>query len=292
MSHKMNVDLQCPKCRTVSRTEIWLSVDARENPEDKKKLLDGKLNIFQCDNCDHKAVIPHPLLYYDMTNKFCVQLLTFDIIHDREFLEQFTDDGQLKIFADLPKWHIQNHFQNIHIIFSMEEMVRYIIFRDKLASRKKVMPSGIVCFSCGPTIMDNEPYFCIERFHFLKRSGTEQADKMIYATSSIQLCSKCAKKAGKEGIELKDRPLPLLMQIEKDGISQFAQEGNSIESKPNPIGTDKCQMCNKAIKVSDTYTRIDATKERAESGGSITKIGSQPIAVICTDCSQKYILWP
>jgi hypothetical protein len=292
MTVKTNINLLCPQCYKDSSMEIWFSLNAQLNPEGKEKLLKGTINVFQCSNCNYKTFVPAPLLYHDMQNNICVQFYPFNRLDDPRFLEQFTTEGQPKTIADLPPEHVGAYVKEIHIVFSVEEMIRYIAFRDKLIDlANNVGSSGIVCFSCGRPLRNNEPYFCAERLLLRKGTGVFKQDEITNATSSIQLCSKCAASAGNIGESLKERPLPLLMQLEKDGIMQLAQNGDGINLKPNNIKREKCQMCEHKIEVGDAYTCIDASEE-VKVCGEILNRRRRHLAILCLGCSQKYMAWP
>lgn len=50
-------ELQCPKCGNTQQTAIWDSINVKLNPELKKALLDGRINMFHCDKCQEEAFV-------------------------------------------------------------------------------------------------------------------------------------------------------------------------------------------------------------------------------------------
>jgi DNA-directed RNA polymerase subunit RPC12/RpoP len=127
--------IECPKCRKSTETRIWHSLNVELNPEAKKELLEGRLNAYKCAHCGHEAIIGAPLLYHDMGKKFAVQYYPPPALDDPSFYDQFTADGRPRI--DLPEGAGDGKYlKNPHLVFSMQDLVIYVVFRDRLADVK------------------------------------------------------------------------------------------------------------------------------------------------------------
>jgi hypothetical protein len=124
--------INCPKCETSHNVQIWQTVNVTNDPDLKKKLLDGEINIFKCDSCDFESYIPIPLLYHDMELKYCVQLVPFDIAVEDDFLQNYDSEAQLTGVMSQMK-QFTPYLAKPHIVFNMQELILYILFRDKLA---------------------------------------------------------------------------------------------------------------------------------------------------------------
>ena len=61
----------------------------------------------------------------------------FESIKHRRFFDEFSADGHLDDNAGLAEEEIPEYAKNVHYVFSMDEMVRYILFREKLAKVKE-----------------------------------------------------------------------------------------------------------------------------------------------------------
>ncbi len=127
-----SVEVDCPKCGSTGKAIIFDSVNVTLNPESKKDLLVGKLNLFKCTKCSHEALLDTPLLYHDMDNEFLVQYVPLHRIEDDHFSSWFTTDGQFNLPRIGPE---PEYFRHVHIVFSMDELARYVIFRDRLSRR-------------------------------------------------------------------------------------------------------------------------------------------------------------
>ncbi len=131
MSIEKTITIHCPKCSTETATRIWESVNASLDPDEKKALMQGTLNTFQCRGCGLKIFIPVAFMYHDMEKQICVQFYPFDLLDKPDFLDHFRLDGGIskRISRDLD---LPPYMRNRHIVFDMGELVRYITFRESL----------------------------------------------------------------------------------------------------------------------------------------------------------------
>lgn len=138
MSLNEEIDIDCPQCGTVTKVTIWNSLNVSADPWAKAQLLQGRVNLFSCPGCKMEAFLPVPFLYNDMNSQVSVQYLPFEQVTEGNALEMFNKKGQLKLadtMANKPPLedHIDlDYMLNPHVVFDMRELIRYIIFRDKL----------------------------------------------------------------------------------------------------------------------------------------------------------------
>lgn len=90
-------DLACPKCGHKQETEVWQSVNVSLDPKLREKLLRGEINVFKCRSCQNSALIETPLLYNDMSRRYCVQYYPFRLVDQPEFLRQFNENAKIDI---------------------------------------------------------------------------------------------------------------------------------------------------------------------------------------------------
>jgi GNAT superfamily N-acetyltransferase len=138
MTKKQEKELPCPACAAKVTTTVWSSLNVTLNPEAKADLLKGEINLFRCASCGFEGPLPVPLLYHDMDNRFMVQYLPAEALEDGSFYNVFTSDGRLDLgiddaseaspFAQL----FPLLMGDFHVVFSMEELARYVTFRDRL----------------------------------------------------------------------------------------------------------------------------------------------------------------
>jgi hypothetical protein len=127
------MELECPKCGARQNVSLYDSINVSIDPSLKEKLFKGEINVFQCEKCDQKIFVATPLLYYDMEKHLMIQFYPFQAIDDKEFLHQFSKEGEYsnEMFKTLPK-ELRETFKRIHFVFDMEELIRFVVFRDKL----------------------------------------------------------------------------------------------------------------------------------------------------------------
>jgi hypothetical protein len=131
MTIKRAVELECPKCGVNSETVVWDSLNVSLDPEAKDELLAGRLNRFHCHACDYETTVAVDLLYHDMGREYLVQLYPFQNMEDEDFFTGFTVSGQPD-FSRAGLEHAADYFKNVHVVFGIDELVRYVIFRDRL----------------------------------------------------------------------------------------------------------------------------------------------------------------
>lgn len=128
-------DLQCPHCGHKQETMVWDSINVSLDPELKTKLYAAEINLFECEKCQKKTFINAPLLYHDMGMQFCVQYYPPQALDDERFHRQFNADGSLAM-AGIPAAFAKSgaYLVRPHIVFDMNEMIRYVTFRDRVAA--------------------------------------------------------------------------------------------------------------------------------------------------------------
>jgi hypothetical protein len=130
MSIEQPVELECPDCHDKQVTTVWSSINVQGNPEAKQELLDGKVNVLHCRKCGNQATIAADLLYHDMEKQFWVQYLPFEQAMSTNLLEFFSPEGEIRSENPGPKGGYIS--RPPHIVFHMGELVRYVLFRDRL----------------------------------------------------------------------------------------------------------------------------------------------------------------
>lgn len=142
MSNIDIVQIECPDCHDAQEVTVWYALNTDLDPQAKEELIKGNINLFCCQKCSAEALIPIELLYHDMERRFCVRYFPPERLDDESFFEDFTIDGHLSspYGKTLPRLvaiaeKTSPYFKSTHVVFSMEELIRYIKFRDKLWER-------------------------------------------------------------------------------------------------------------------------------------------------------------
>jgi hypothetical protein len=128
--------LGCPRCGQTKEVMVWSSLNADVSPEARVRLLEGKINLFECEACDETSVIDAALLYHDMSRRFFVQYYPFDAVEDADFLARFDQSGRETAHGEIARKDlgspVAGYLVQLHIVFSMAELVRYVLFRERV----------------------------------------------------------------------------------------------------------------------------------------------------------------
>ncbi|MFP4475130.1 MAG: CpXC domain-containing protein [Desulfatibacillaceae bacterium] len=138
MSVTNSTEIECPECKSRQKVEYWDSINVTTNPELRDKLFQAKLNRFVCSECQYEAFLNVPLLYNDMEKRFCAHFFPRDILDQQEFYEHFTVEGRHPE-ENFPKEALDAvpYLLSPHLVFSMDELLCYVIFRERLWEKKQ-----------------------------------------------------------------------------------------------------------------------------------------------------------
>lgn len=65
MSTEIVKDIICPQCGESQKYRLYASINAKENPEFKQKILDETLFDWRCRRCNYFAAMAYPFIYTD-----------------------------------------------------------------------------------------------------------------------------------------------------------------------------------------------------------------------------------
>jgi len=141
MTLERNESIECPSCHQSQGMVLWDSLNVTVTPSGKKELLEGRLNVFHCEKCGHQEAVDIPFVYHDMDLKFWISYFPVDSLKDYDFYLLFEGNGQQKLPAAqseiidiLGEGSAYMNMQ--HIVFDMDEVLRYVIFREVLAHQQ------------------------------------------------------------------------------------------------------------------------------------------------------------
>lgn len=138
MSKSRTETITCPSCQATQDATVWSIINSGNNPELREELFNGGINVLTCRTCGHAGFYSVPLMYHDPARRFCVWYHPLQGIEHDAFLDLFTDEGRFKMeFApsrdQLPGAH--NYFEDAHVVFDLNELIRYVLFREALFER-------------------------------------------------------------------------------------------------------------------------------------------------------------
>ena len=128
---------KCPLCSNKVTVILYDTINATLILKNERNCSKAKSMCPECPTCKKTFKVSKPLLYHDMERNFMVWYYPFACIKHRKFFDEFSADGHLDDNAGLAEEEIPEYAKNVHYVFSMDEMVRYILFREKLAKVKE-----------------------------------------------------------------------------------------------------------------------------------------------------------
>ena len=138
MTRREEVEIDCPGCGQRQPMEICQSINVHSDPELRARLFELRLNVFRCENCGHEAGVDTPLLYHDMERRFTVQYFPAEALEDPDAFSAWNPDGTFALdLPDSPLFEGAAYMSHPHVVFELNEMVRYIVFREMLHAREE-----------------------------------------------------------------------------------------------------------------------------------------------------------
>ncbi len=136
MTYIKTETVTCPQCNKEQNVIIHSTLNVTLDPGLREDLFNGRINIFECSSCGYHAMIGTPLLYHDMEHNFAIQYYPEESLDEEDFFKQFDHDLTRNDDMGLPSTEkMPRYLLFPHIVFDMQEMMRYIVFRERLLKK-------------------------------------------------------------------------------------------------------------------------------------------------------------
>jgi hypothetical protein len=142
MSSTDKIKASCPRCSQEQEVIIWKSLNVQLSPESKQDLFDNHINILICNNCGFKSPLNVTLLYHDMEKMFCAFYIPFTSLDKYDLFWEVNERGELNDFLGVDdgvdtEEESEDYLRRPHLVFDMDELIRYVRFRDKVSEAHK-----------------------------------------------------------------------------------------------------------------------------------------------------------
>jgi hypothetical protein len=132
MTQSKMVDVTCPKCQNGQEVTVYDALNVTLNPAEKATLFEGKINVFECEVCGYQALLAVPFLYHDVERAFCVYYFPAEMVEEDDFIRNWvTEEGKLRI-PQVSSGEIPAYMAEAHIVFSMQELLNYVVFLERV----------------------------------------------------------------------------------------------------------------------------------------------------------------
>lgn len=293
MEQKTIVEVECPRCGSSGRARIKQYIDARADPEGRKDLLAGQLNIHRCRACGFTDALPAEVFYHDPEKQFCIRYAPRWMTENEEFLDRLDDRAQPACPEGASTADAPAYLRDVHLVLSMDELASYVTLRERLWNRRAAAdPGRVTCFCCDRSIEHGEHYYVVSRVLQEKGDRNRPEDRILDSTASLQVCADCRRKAGKQTVTFDHAPLPLL-KLEREGFRRFAAERGGWASLRGPDAPrdSTCRLCHTAIDHGEQYITIELSEETSCPEGVQTLQVHALLATLCDRCAEQYMVW-
>ena len=128
----------CPDCGQQQDVKVWKTLNVTLDPALREALFKSELNTFRCRKCGMAGRVKSSLEYHDVARRFCVLYYPAEVIDNDGFLKNFTADANVIMGSGSARQGGGDNYQlRPHIVFDLGELVRYVLFRERLYEIRK-----------------------------------------------------------------------------------------------------------------------------------------------------------
>jgi len=125
-----SVTLSCPACSAPTIAEVWRVVDVGQQPDLKRRLLRGQLNVITCPSCSNLTAVATPLAYHDPDKGLFLILLPTQLALSAEQQEKTIGEFTNLVMNSLPAEQRKGYLFQPKTFFTMESLRSEILRAD------------------------------------------------------------------------------------------------------------------------------------------------------------------
>ncbi len=128
---KQSAPIRCTNCGQTVMARIETVIDAQRNPQAKRQLMSGQLNVIQCPHCNGINHVKTPLLYHDGSQDFLLAYVPQELgIKSGEEEERAIGDMMNQLANSIPKEEFKAYMFNPKRAFSYDGFMNQILEAD------------------------------------------------------------------------------------------------------------------------------------------------------------------
>jgi hypothetical protein len=124
------IQITCSRCGSLSPAGVWQIVDVQREPDLKRQLLRGQLNVNTCSNCGHRVAVGTPLAYHDSDKELFLILVPTELNLSGEEQEKAIGELTNMLMASLPAEKRKGYLFQPQTFFSMRSLQEEILRAD------------------------------------------------------------------------------------------------------------------------------------------------------------------
>jgi hypothetical protein len=132
MSAGSNMDVTCA-CGHTFAAWVWQSANVTLEPELRKLVLDGKMNVVKCPSCGAVFHVETPFLYHDMIRREWIWVYPLSYGSDAGMVDDDLDAMWDKIGSTMPadvRQALETTYKTM-IVFGMDALVNHLKQSEK-----------------------------------------------------------------------------------------------------------------------------------------------------------------
>ncbi|MBC7812921.1 MAG: CpXC domain-containing protein [Burkholderiales bacterium] len=122
--------VQCPNCRQPVNAIVEMIVDAAQDPEAKMRLMAGRTNTVQCQNCGAAFTVASPLLYHDPAKELLIEFIPMEVNLPKPQQEKILGDLMRELMQGLPQEQRKGYLFQPRRSLTMQGLIDQILQAD------------------------------------------------------------------------------------------------------------------------------------------------------------------
>ncbi len=124
------IQARCPACGTPVTASVWPVIDVGQEPDLKRRLLRGQLNVAACPGCASRVAVATPLAYHDPDRELFLILVPSQMSMSGEEQDKTIGDLTNLVMNSLAPERRRGYLFQPKTFFSMESLLSEILRAD------------------------------------------------------------------------------------------------------------------------------------------------------------------
>ena len=130
------VVITCRNCGRQFTTQVYSIVDVGQNPEAKRRLLEGQTNVAVCPQCGVGGILSVPFLYHDPQKELLFIYTPPPTMMDNNRQQRFIGSLINSVMTSLPSERRKGYLFQPRTFLSLETMMDEIVIADGISRQQ------------------------------------------------------------------------------------------------------------------------------------------------------------
>jgi hypothetical protein len=123
------MDVTCA-CGRTFKAELYQSANVTLNPDLRRQILTGEMNVVDCPSCGAHFHVEMPFLYHDMARGEMIWVYPMALAADRASADEEARKKWQELKRSMPpevRERLEEHYDAVKILFGMDALVEHIM---------------------------------------------------------------------------------------------------------------------------------------------------------------------